>query len=171
MYVLGKYIGKEKVNAALRHLLQKRAAGELPLPTTLDLYQELKQVTPDSLSYLLSDLFTRNTYWRLKTKQVAAEQTKIGNWKVTLKVQAQKVVIDTAGHETEVAMNDLLEVGLFEKSNRGEKPLYLRMHRIRSGEQTITVTVPRKPARGGIDPNLLMIDLRYDDNMMELEEK
>jgi hypothetical protein len=139
------------------------------LPTTLQLYQELEQVTPDSLSYLLSDLFTRNTYWRLKTKQIAAEQAKTGDWQVTLKVQSQKVVIDTAGHETELAMNDLLEVGLFEKSNRGEKPLYLRMHRIRSGEQTITVMVPRKPARGGIDPNYLMIDLRYDDNIMELD--
>ena len=169
MYVLGKYIGKEKVNGALRHLLEKRATGQLTLPTTLDLYEELKQVTPDSLGYLLNDLFTRNTYWRLKTKQIAAEQTKTGDWHVTLKVQAQKVIIDTSGRETEVAMNDLLELGLYEKSSNANKPLYLQMHRIRSGEQTIQMMVPRKPARGGIDPNSLMIDLRYDDNVMELE--
>jgi hypothetical protein len=30
------------------------------------------------------------------------------------------------------------------------------MHRIRSGEQTITVTVPRKPVRAGIDPYHLL---------------
>jgi hypothetical protein len=43
------------------------------------------------------------------------------------------------------------------------------MHRIRPGEQTIKIIVPRKPVRGGIDPNSLMIDLRLDDNMMQLD--
>jgi ABC-2 type transport system permease protein len=38
------------------------------------------------------------------------------------------------------------------------------MHRIRSGKQTITVTVPRKPARAGIDPNHLPIDVTTADN-------
>lgn len=165
LYALSKYIGKDKVNAALRHLLQKQTSGELPLPTTLDLYQELQNVTPDSLNYLLHDLFKENTYWRLKTKQFAAEQTKAGNWEVTLKVEAQKLVVDSTGAEKDVPMNDWLEVGLYEEGKGLEDPLYLKMHRIRSGEQTIKVTVPRKPASGGIDPNHLMIDLRLDDNI------
>ena len=168
MYVLGKYIGKEKVNGALRRLLQKHSSGELPQPTTLDLYQELQKVTPDSLNYLLHDLFKKNTYWRLKTEQFAAKQTKAGNWQVTLKVQAHKVVVDSTGRENEVPMNDWLEVGIYEETKGLNEPLYLQMHRIRSGEQTIKVTVPRKPERGGIDPNFLMIDLRLDDNIKQL---
>lgn len=167
MYTLSKYIGKEKVNAALRRLLQKHHSGELPLPTTLDLYQEIQTVTPDSLNYLLNDLFKQNTYWRLKTERLAAEKSKTGNWQVTLKVQAQKVAIDSTGNENEVLMNDWLEVGLYEEVKGLSKPLYLQMHRIRSGEQTIKVTVPRKPDRGGIDPNYLMIDLRLDDNIIQ----
>ncbi len=166
MHALSKYIGKEKVNGALRRLLQKHNSGELPLPTTLHLYGELQKVTPDSLNYLLHDLFKENTYWRLKTKQFAAAQTKKGNWQVTLKVQAQKVVVDSTGYEHEVPMNDWLEVGIYEEGKGLDEPLYLQMHRIRSGEQTIKVTVPRKPERGGIDPNHLMIDLRLDDNIM-----
>jgi hypothetical protein len=63
-------------------------------------------------------------------------------------------------------MNDWLEVGIYEEGKGLDEPLYLQMHRIRSGEQTIKVTVPRKPERGGIDPNHLMIDLRLDDNIM-----
>jgi len=166
MYALSKYIGKEKVNAALRGLLQKHSSGELALPTTLDLYQEIQKITPDSLNYLLHDLFMTNSYWRLKTMQFAAEPTKAGNWQVTLQVQAQKVVVDSTGYEKEVPMNDWLEVGIFEEGR--DEPLYLEMHRVRSGKQTIKVTVPRKPERGGIDPNNLMIDLRLDDNMMQL---
>ncbi len=167
MYALSKYIGKAKVNGALRRLLQKRQSGELPLPTTLDLYQEIQKVTPDSLKYLLNDLFKQNTYWRLKTERLAAEQMKAGHWQVTLKVKAQKIVIDSTGKENEVPMNDWLEVGLYEEVKGLSKSLYLQMHRIRSGEQTLKVTVPRKPERGGIDPNHLMIDLRLDDNMKQ----
>ncbi|MEJ8800714.1 ABC transporter permease/M1 family aminopeptidase [Pontibacter sp. H249] len=167
MHALSKYIGKEMVNGALRNLLQKQSSGEVPLPSTLDLYQELQHVTPDSLNYLLHDLFEQNTYWRLKTKQFAAAQTKAGDWQVTLKVQAQKIVVDSTGYENEVPMHDWLEVGIYEEGKGLNEPLYLRTHRIRSGVQTIKVTVPRKPERGGIDPNHLMIDLRLDDNVLQ----
>jgi hypothetical protein len=45
------------------------------------------------------------------------------------------------------------------------KPLYARKHRVRSGRQTITVTVPAEPARVGIDPYHLLIDPDPDDNI------
>jgi ABC-2 type transport system permease protein len=171
MYALSKYIGKEKVNRALRILLQEHKSGALPLPTTLDLYQKLQKVTPDSLDYLLHDLFKKNTYWRLKTEKFTAEQTNGGNWQVTMKIRAHKMVTDSTGHHNDVPMNDWLEVGIFEEGKGLDQPLYLRMHRIRSGEQTIKVTVPRKPEWGGIDPNLLMIDLKVEDNIMQLDEE
>lgn len=170
MYVLSEYIGKERVNEALKNLLQKHQSGKIPLPTTLDLYHEIRQVTPDSLTYLLQDLFENNTYWRLKTKQFTVAQTTAGNWEATLKIEAHKVIVDSTGAEKEVAMSDWLEIGIFEKDKRPDEPLYLRMHRIRSGEQIIKVTVPRKPDGGGVDPNHLTIDLRQDDNIIQLNE-
>ncbi len=45
------------------------------------------------------------------------------------------------------------------------------MHRIRSGQQRITVTVPREPARAGIDPRLLLVDDDPDDNLAALAAK
>jgi ABC-2 type transport system permease protein len=165
MYTLSRYIGKKKVNGALRQLLRRHRSGALPLPTSLDLYQELQKVTPDSLHDLLEDLFEKNTYWRLKTRNVAVSRTKAGYWQAILKVQAQKVVVDKAGHENEVPMNDWLEVGIYEEGKGANEPLYRRKHRIRSGEQTIKVTVPGKPGRAGIDPDNLMIDLRPEDNI------
>jgi ABC-type transport system involved in multi-copper enzyme maturation permease subunit len=167
MYALSRYIGKEKVNGALRNLLEKHRAGALPPATTLDLYGELQEVTPDSLRYLLDDLFRKNTYWRLKTEQFSAEQGKTGNWQATLEIRAQKVVVDSTGREKEVPMDDWLEIGVFGEGGFPRRPLYLQMHRIRSGVQTIKVKVPRKPGRAGIDPNHLMIDLRLDDNMIQ----
>ena len=78
---------------------------------------------------------------------------------MTLDVRARKVVVDEAGVETEVPMDDWMEVGVFDE---GEP--YLQKHRIRSGKQTITVTVPQKPARAGIDPRHLLSDLGETDN-------
>lgn len=168
MYTLSHYIGEAKVNGALRNVLERHTDGNLPTPTTLDLHSELKDVTPDSLKYLLTDWFERNTYWRLKTTKLSATQMQEDRWDVTLEVSAQKVVVDSSGVEKEVPMNDWLEVGIFEAGE--SKPLYLRMHRIKSGLQTLKITLPQKPARGGIDPNYLTLDLRRDDNVMELEE-
>ena len=167
LYALSKYIGKEQVNSALKQLLSKHGSGQPPLPTTLDLYRELKRITPDSLQYLLHDLFEANTFWDLKTDKVTAQQTRDGNWNVTLQVQARKDVTDEMGNETHVPMNDWIEIGVFaapEKGKGSDKVLYRQKHRIRTGPQTITLTVPNKPTRAGIDPHNLLVDLKMYDN-------
>jgi hypothetical protein len=173
MYTLREYVGEAQVNAALRSLLRKHGAGSPPLPTSLDLYRELQAVTPDSLHYLLVDLFEANTYWELETERASAQPAGDGTWRVTLDVRARKVVIDTAGVETEVPMNDLVEVGVYASAEDGApaEPLSLRMHRIRSGPQRITVTVPRQPARAAIDPRLLLLTGEGDDNIAEVERR
>ncbi len=51
------------------------------------------------------------------------------------------------------------------------RPLYVQKHHIRSGKQTITATVPSKPARAGIDPYRLLIDLEMDDNVVKIENE
>jgi hypothetical protein len=170
MYALREYVGAERVDAALRRLIEKYGSGEPPLPTSLDLYAELQAVTPDSLRYLLADLFEANTFWELAAKQVMAEQTETGAWQVTLDAQARKVTVDVEGVVTEVPMDDLVEVGVFADAESGGlgEPLYLGMRRVRSGEQRIIVTVPRKPARAGIDPRNLLIDVKASDNLKEI---
>lgn len=169
LYALSEYIGEERLHGALRRLLEKHRPEEAPLATTLDLYRELQAVTPGSLQYLLHDLFEVNTYWELETERATAKQTESGAWQVTLDVRARKVVVDEAGAETEMPMEDRVQVGAFAPAGEGGEPgtpLYLEMHRIRSGEQTITLTVPQKPARAGIDPSYLLIDLERDDNVV-----
>jgi hypothetical protein len=159
LYAMREYIGKDRMDDALRRLLDKHRSGTPPLPTSMDLYRELQAVTPDSLQSLLHDLFEANTYWELETKQATAVQTEAGTWKMTLEVQARKVVVDEAGVQTELPMDDWIEVGAFDE---GEQ--YLQKHRIRSGKQTIAVTVPQKPTRAGIDPRHLLSDLGEIDN-------
>ncbi|CCH52853.1 hypothetical protein BN8_01888 [Fibrisoma limi BUZ 3] len=167
MNALSEYVGEDCVNGALRTLIAKKASS---LATTIDMYRELQAVTPDSLKPLLADLFERNTSWTFDTRQATGKQTAAGTWQVTFQVESHKVVADSAGVDTEVPVNQWVEIGVFAPAQSGEmlgKPLYVQKHFIRSGRQTITVTVPQKPARGGIDPYNLL-DWEEGDNIEEV---
>jgi hypothetical protein len=168
MHALSEYVGEERVNGALRSLVQKQASS---LATTLDLYRELQAVTPDSLEPLLHDLFEVNAWWTFDTKQATAVQTESGAWQVTLEVEAHKVVADSAGKETEVPISESVEIGIFAPAERGQmlgKTLYLQKHRIRTGTQTITFTVLERPVRAGIDPYNLL-DWEEGDNIEAIQ--
>jgi ABC-2 type transport system permease protein len=172
MYALAEYVGEARVNAALRTLVEEKAAS---LATTLDMYRALQAVTPDSLRPLLHDLFEVNTFWMFDTEAASAVRTDAGTWQVTFVVEASKVVADSAGRETELPMAEMVEIGVFAAAGPGEilgTPLYVQKHRVRSGRQTITVTVPERPARGGIDPYNLL-DWEEGDNIepIEVEER
>ncbi len=168
MYTLRERIGEDRVNAALRRLLQKHRAGVPPYPTALDLYAELQAVTPDTLHPLLRDLFQEITLWDVRAEAVRVEPAGTGEYRVTLDVVARKVRADSIGVETEIPMDDMVEIGVF--GGAPGDPLYLRQHRIRSGRQSITVTVPRKPERAGIDPYRKLIEREKDDNTVRVEE-
>jgi len=168
LYALREYIGKDRVDDALRRLFEKHSSGAPPLPISLDLYRELQAVTPNQFQSLLHDLFEKNTFWDLEIDRATAQQTAAGAWQVMLNVRARKVVVDEMGIETEMPMNDLVQVGVFGATEKGEesrKPLYMQLHRIRSGSQTITVTVPSKPTGTGIDPNNLLVDRDPENNI------
>jgi aminopeptidase N len=173
MYTLREHIGEAAVNTALRRYLQKHRPGVPPYPTSLDLYAELRAVTPDSMQPLLHDLFAEITLWNVSASQARVEPTGTGAYRVSLDVTASKVRADSIGNETQVPMNDLVEIGVFAPAADGESgrgpPLYLRRHRIRGGRQTITVVVPRAPARAGIDPHHKLIQREVTDNVVEVE--
>jgi hypothetical protein len=119
------------------------------------------------LRYLLGDLFEANTFWDLSAKDVAAKKIDGAHWQVTLDVKARKVVVDTASVEKEVPMDDFVEIGVYGSPRDGAagEPLYSRMHRVRSGEQRITIMVQKEPASAGIDPRNLLIDVKPADNI------
>jgi ABC-2 type transport system permease protein len=174
---LDEYLGGNRVNRAIERLLASHRPDDAPLATTRDLYRELERVTPERYRYLLHDLFEVNTVWELATERVTAEETGNGGWRVRLDVTARKVVHDERGEETEVPLDEEIPVGVFAAdpgaSGGGElaRPLHLERHRVRSGEQTITITLPPGSARpdlAGIDPHhLLDWEEKEDDDNVE----
>jgi hypothetical protein len=171
LHILRDHIGEARLNAALRRSIEKYGGIGPPFTTSRDLYAELRAVTPDSLHTLLEELFETITLWDLRTEAATVEPAGNGEYRVTLDVVARKVRADSVGNETEVAMDDLIEIGVFAPGEGGGlgEPLYLERHRIRSGAQTIVITVPRAPARAGIDPWRKLFDRARDDNVVAVE--
>ena len=70
-----------------------------------------------------------NAFWELEAEQVTAEPRDDGSWQVVLNVRARKTVVDESGVETEVPMNDSVEIGVFDDKGLNE-PIYLQKHAI-----------------------------------------
>ncbi|HYH08725.1 MAG TPA: M1 family aminopeptidase [Thermoanaerobaculia bacterium] len=167
MFTLREHIGTEAVNGALRRFLEKYRGSGPPYPTSLDLYAELRAVTPPSLYPLLTDLFETITLWDVKTQRATSRRLSDGKYEVTLEVMAQKLRADGSGVETATPMNDLIEVGTFAAGK--DVPVYVTRHRIRTGTQTIRIIVPQEPALAGVDPNRKLIEREREDNLAEVE--
>ncbi len=171
MYALRDYIGEDKLNAALRSYLESVKFQQPPYTNSLELYGYLKTATPDSLHPMLADLFEHITLWDNRVVSASAEETGDGRYRVTLTVDAAKVHADSIGRETEVEMNDPIDIGVFAPAADGAdlgEPLYLEKHRITSGEQEITIVVDEMPAEAGIDPYNKLIDRHPDDNVRDV---
>src|SRR4028118_876650 len=57
MYALRDYLGEERLNGAIRAFLEEWKFKGPPYPTSLDFYRHLQAATPDSLRYLVRDMF------------------------------------------------------------------------------------------------------------------
>jgi ABC-type transport system involved in multi-copper enzyme maturation permease subunit len=171
MYTLRDLLGASVVNGALRRFRDKYAGPTAPPPTSHAVYAELKAVTPDSLKPLLADLFEHITLWDVRADSAKAEPVAGGQYRVTLFVEASKARSDSIGNLTPIPMNDLVEIGVYAGPAGGKSAgdsLYVRQHSIRSGKQTIVITVPRQPARAGIDPQHKLIERDRGDSFVEI---
>jgi hypothetical protein len=168
LYTLREQIGADAVNLALRRFLEKCRRGGPPYPTSLDLYAELRAVTPSPLYPLLTDLFETITLWDLKTRSATSRRLPDGRYEVTLDIRAQKLRADEVGRETPTPMNDVIEVGVFAAAN--DAPIYLARYRVKSGNQTLKIVISQRPSRAGIDPEGKLIERVREDNFVKVTE-
>ena len=67
----------------------------------------------------------------------------------------RKLRSDGLGKETEVPMNDLVDIGLFDKKGN---ILYLQKHALKTGKVEIHIDLKSAPYKGGIDPINKLLD-------------
>lgn len=172
MYALQDYISEDSVNMALRRFRRDWGFVEGTYPTTADLIGYFREVTPDSLQYVIDDMFENITLFENKTTDASYVVNADSTYTINLEVDAIKYRADSLGNETAIAMNDYIDIGVYGKDEDGEdKLLYLQKHLIDEQVKTFQITVDRVPLKAGIDPIYKLIDRNPEDNVKDLEQQ
>jgi ABC-type transport system involved in multi-copper enzyme maturation permease subunit len=171
LYYLAEMIGEQRINAALKDLVQAYGYQGPPYPTSHALVDRLRAQTPDELKYLIQDLFEDITLFANRTLRATATKKADGKYLVEIEVECAKFKSDAKGSESESTMNDWIEIGAFSKPESGKRYGEL-IHRERvqltAGKHQLSFLVDQPPYEAGIDPRHLMIDKMPDDNLMRV---
>ena len=172
LYELRQTIGEDAMNRALRRLLSQYGYAPPPYPTSYALVDALRDETPEQYRYLIRDLFEKITLFNNHAQSAQARKLKDGKYEVTVKCQFQKLKTDYYGRESEVPLDDWVEVGAFGKGDRLLSRLRLHVTGPGNGVNMFwvsTFTVNEKPERAGLDPLCLFVEKSPDDTMKRVE--
>ncbi|GAB2956428.1 M1 family aminopeptidase [Hymenobacter coalescens] len=177
MYALQDYIGEQNVNRAIQEYRAKVAFQRAPYTNSVEFLSYLRKHTPDSLQYVVTDLFEKITLYENKVDSASYRKLPNGQYRVQFTVDTKKLYADSLGNETpDLKSRDLIDIGVIsrKKGKNGEYqdvPMVLQKRRLKPGRNRIEFTVPQKPDRVGIDPLNKLVDRNPDDNVKAPEEK
>jgi ABC-2 type transport system permease protein len=171
MYALKDYIGEDTLNAALRRYLAKTAFQQPPYTNSVEFVNVLKAATPDSLKYIITDMFETITMYENYVKELSYTQMKNGKYKVVLTVGCAKFRVDSIGKSKKINTNDYIDIGIFSqdyvKDKNEEKELLLLKVKMDKPEKKFEFIVNEKPFKAGIDPYNKLIDRKPENNTCE----
>lgn len=158
MYALQDYIGEETVNTVLRRFTEKYAFKNAPYPTSGELIREFENVTPDSLKYIIHDWFKAITVYKNEALKASYRKTDDLEYIVNFDTDIHKYEYDSAGNEKEVAVNDYVEIGIY---NAKGKEIFLEKLKMKKGTNHFTLKLGRKPEMLVVDPYNKLIDKNW----------
>ena len=172
LYYLKEMIGEQKVNEALKGLIDTFGYKEPPYPSSIAAIDAFRNVTPDSLQYLIKDLFENITLF--SNRVLDPTYKKDGDqYIVTFKTSSEKFYSDSLGNETVTPISDYIDIAVFAKPETKKsmgKPLVYQRQKINQKENTFTFTVKEKPYQVGIDPYNYLVDRIPSDNVKKVGE-
>ncbi|APZ46743.1 hypothetical protein BW723_10810 [Polaribacter reichenbachii] len=192
-YALSDYIGEEKLNGALKKYVQKVQFQEPPYTTSIEMLDYIKKVTPDSLQYVIKDMFETITLYKNRILDVKSTELENGKYQVDIEFEVVKYRNDEKGKKfygekvgdtltytpkdkkkpiLSVKLEDYIDIGIFGEEEidgvNKEVELYLQKHKITQINNKITIIVDKKPVEVGVDPYNKLIDTQSNDNRQKL---
>lgn len=192
-YALSDYIGEEKLNGVLKSYIQKVGYQNAPYTTSVELVGLLKEASPDSLKYVINDMFETITLYDNRIKKVTSKKLANGKYQVDIEFEVAKYRADDQGKRifkdvkgqtlsykkkgdaiatNSFPLKDYIEIGVFNEENlkgkKTEKELHLKKYKIEKIDNKITIIVDQKPTEVGVDPYNKLIDTNSDDNRKKL---
>ncbi len=80
-------------------------------------------VTPDSLQYIIRDLFASVILYDNKLRHADYEKVAEKQYSVTVTLDMKKLKVDSLGNERSTAINDWIELGVYAKDVHGKENL------------------------------------------------
>ncbi len=168
MYALQDYIGEDKVGEALGKIVEKYGFRIDTFALASDLIDEFYKVCPDSMKYLVTDLFTKITLYENKINTASYVLKEDGKYLINLEVETFKFYADSIGNQIEAPINDYIYVALLDEEGEA---FYYEKHKFTQNITNIQLITEQLPGKAGIDPYLLLIDRKMDDNIRELKKE
>lgn len=151
MYQLAELIGEQKVNLALRHLLQHHAYPR-PKAVATDFINELYAVTNTAMHPKIDDLFKKITTYSFKVHQVKATHT-ANQYQIQFDAEAHKYDEDGKGKASKVMFTDTVTIALlFENGTQRRFEVEIRDNKLSFSVQSL-----QKPIEITVDPDEKMI--------------
>ena len=179
MFALQNYISEDSVNMALSRFVRdwNSTTGLLKLnteryATTNDLLGYFRDVTPDSLHYIIEDLFETVTLYDNKTISMEYEPTSDNRFLVSLELDVTKLRTNEFGAEDTMSVNDWIDIGIYSENENGiEELIYLQKHKITEQGTRLEIIVNQEPTKAGIDPLNKLIDRKSEDNIVTISRE
>lgn len=173
MYWLKEIVGEPVVNRALQKLLAEFAFKPAPYASSTDFLRILRAEAGPQHEQLIRDLFEHITLYDLKATDAKAKKRADGRYDVTFTVDAKKLYADGRGKETEGALAEVFDLGVFtaepgKKGYKRESVLAMERKPLKSGKQQLTFVVDKAPLFVGVDPYNMRIDRNSDDNVVKV---
>jgi len=168
LYALQDYIGADSVNAALRSFLEEYRYAEPPYPNSHDFLRHLEPRVPDSLQYLINDWFKEITLYDLRLEEARMTELDNGKYEIEMDVMARKMYADTLGNETQVPLQEWIDIGVYADDDEEELMAWKRV-KFDDENSTVSMIVDSLPAKAAIDPRRILIERITDDNVKKVE--
>jgi aminopeptidase N len=155
-------IGEKTLNKALKALLIKNKNGATA--TSLDFLDELYLVTPKENHILIDDWIKRVITYDLSINKATYKKLSENKYEIKATISAQRYQTTKSGKEEKISINELITIGVFNKSSNKTKISYLKPYLINNNLMEFRCIVDTIPAYIRIDPNTTKLDRTIADN-------
>lgn len=187
MYLMSDLMGEEAFNRVLSNYLNRVRYQSAPYTVATELVADLRAATPDSLQYLIKDLYETITLYDNSVREAKVTPLSNGQYQVDVDFWVSKYRTSGKGErfyedEPKTALNyrngkstmqslplaDYIEIGVYKTAKVDGQPLYLKWHQIKQIDNKLQFIVDEKPGMVIIDPYSKLIDMDTEDNSKSL---
>ena len=175
LYAMSVYLSEDVLNETLAKFEERFRNAEPPYCTSLDFVNSIKEVTPDSLQYLVHDMFETITLYDNNLSNV--EVKKEGDiFNVSMNLSISKYRADekgkrsydeeavSGGNKQSLPLSDFIEVGFFDGDGELMEVKRIKINEI---DNSLSFTFENEVSKVEIDPNYLLIDVHREDDVWE----